>query len=374
MSLNPRCPLFLVVLAAGVSTAALRPLEAPAARPHVQLRAIYGGFPAEIFQAGKSLSDYGINAVFMGSRSLTDERVRRLKEQGARVFAEFNSMHEADYLKDHPDAAPVGIDGTPEPPAEGWQGVCPTHPGYRTNRMTAFRELLQRFEIDGIWLDYHHTHASWERAVPVVPDTCFCQRCLVLFEKQTGIRTGSTGGAAAVKRFLAENRAAWVKWRCDVFTDWVREYRAILDETRPSALLGSFHCPWDLDDFDGALTDKLAIDLKAQAAYLHVFSPMPYHARFGHSHDPAWISRQIAWLGKHIGISGEGSGRRQEIWPIVQLSDWGESVPVKQVAPVLDHGSRLPASGVIVFAWGSLREQPAKIEEMGRFYKAIGSR
>jgi len=233
--------------------------------------------------------------------------------------------------------------------------------------------VLQRFPIDGIWLDYHHSHSSWERAVPVLPDTCFCDRCLTRFDQETGVRVGALSKPAAIKRLLVEDRAAWVKWRCDLFTDWVREYRSILDETRPGALLGSFHCPWDQDDFDAALKEKLAIDLRAQAKYLHVFSPMPYHARFGHSQDPAWISRQVKWLGEHLTISDEGGGRIK-IWPIVQLSDWGESVPVEQVAAVLDHGSRPPATGVIVFAWGSLREQPAKIEELGRFYKAISAR
>ena len=30
---------------------------------------------------------------------------------GLKVFAEFNSMHVAPYLKEHPDAAPIGADG-----------------------------------------------------------------------------------------------------------------------------------------------------------------------------------------------------------------------------------------------------------------------
>ena len=68
------------------------------------------------------------------------------------------------------------------------------------------------------------------------------------------------------------------------------------------------------------------IDLKAQSRYLDVLSIMPYHARFGHATDPAWISRQTASLGQSLGIKGE-PGERIRIWPIVQLSDWGEAVP-----------------------------------------------
>ena len=132
-------------------------------RPHIQLRGIYGGVPAELLEAGKSLKDHGVNAIFMSSRSLSAERIRLLKGQGARVFAEFNTMHVSGYLKDHPDAAPVGADGKVCPAPHGWQGICPTHIEYRKQRMDAFRQVLSDFEIDGIWLDYHHSHASWER-------------------------------------------------------------------------------------------------------------------------------------------------------------------------------------------------------------------
>ena len=103
---------------------------------------------------------------------------------------------------------------------------------------------------------------------------------------------------------LSSHREKWVQWRCDVFTDWVRQFRAIRDQTRPGALLGTFHCPWTEEEFDGALRDKLAIDLSAQAQHIDVFSIMPYHARFGHADEPGWISRQTAWAGKSPGDQG----------------------------------------------------------------------
>jgi hypothetical protein len=161
-----------------------------------------------------------------------------------------------------------------------------------------------------------------------------------------------------------------VQWRCCVFADWVREFRGIIERESPGTLLGSFHCPWSESDHDGALRRKLAIDLKAQSQYLDVLSIMPYHARFGHSTDPAWISRQTAALGRLLGIKGE-PGEGVKIWPIVQLSDWGEPVPVSQVNEVLDHGSRAPATGVMVFVWGTLHPQWQKVDAMGQFYRAI---
>jgi hypothetical protein len=348
------------------------PSSSPGKRPAIAIRGIYGGVPNQIFDHGRSLADYGVNAIWIGSGSVTREVVEGLKARspGLKVFAEFNTMHEAGYLKDHPDARPIGADGRVAPPPDGWQGVCPTHDGYRRYRMAAFRQTLRAAPIDGIWLDYHHAHASWEQATPNLPDTCFCDRCLSRFARETGVAVANTPTAERARRLLGPDHSAWVSWRCGVFTDWVREFRAILDKDRPGALLGSFHCPWSESEYGHALREKLAIDLKAQAPYLDVLSIMPYHVRFGHASDPAWISRQTEALGKLLGIKAE-PGERLRIWPIVQLSDWGEPVPASRVREVLDHGTRPPATGVTVFVWGTLYPQWDKVEAMGEFFRDI---
>ncbi len=261
------------------------------------MRGIYGGIPQEIVDSGRSLREFGVDAVWLGSGSYTAERLAWLRAQKVQAYAEFNTLHVADYLKAHPDAAPVGTDGRVSPAPDGWQGICPTHEAYRAERMRAFRTLLETYAIDGVWLDYHHSHASWEQATPNMPDTCFCDRCLLRFQKDTAITLPQAPTPERAALLLSTHRDAWVRWRLGVFTDWVREFRDIRDATRPGALLGTFHNPWSDEDFGGARLEKLAIDLRAQAAFIDVFSPMPYHARFGHAGDPAWISRQVAWLG-----------------------------------------------------------------------------
>jgi len=77
-------------------------------------------------------------------------------------------------------------------------------------------------------------------------------------------------------------------------------------------------------------------------------------------------------LGRFLGIKGK-AGERIKIWPIVQLSDWGETVPASQVGEVLDHGTRPPATGVMVFNWGTLRPQRDKVMAMRDFYRGIRS-
>lgn len=342
-------------------------------KPWIEIRAVYGGFPKELLKDGKRLTDFGINAVFVGSGSVSDEVLAEARRQGVKLFAEFNTLHAGAYLKDHADAAPVGADGRICPPPYGWQGVCPTHPAYRLGRMEEFRKTLRRWPIDGIWLDYHHSHASWERTEPAMPDTCFCDRCVEKFSRDTGVALPQCPRAEVASLLLGAHRSRWVQWRCGVFTDWVRECRAIRNQVRPAALLGTFHCPWSETDRAGALREKLAIDLKAQAAYVDVLSPMPYHARFGHLDDPAWISRQVTWLGQHVGARGDAQDRLQ-IWPIVQLSDWGEKVTPEQVEPVLRHGTVHPARGIIVFHWSGLGSQTEKVQRMTRCFAEMAGR
>jgi hypothetical protein len=338
-------------------------------RPWVEVRGIYGWSLPEV-EGGTPMAELGVNAIFMSAEVVNREIADHLHAQGLRVFAEFNTLHEAQYVEEHPGAAPVEMDGEPCPPPDGWQGVCPTHPEYRRWKMARFERTLTEAGVDGMWLDYLHSHAAWEQPEPNMPDTCFCPRCLARFQRETGVELPAGDVLTQAAALLGEPRDQWVRWRCGVFTDWVREFREITDRVRPGALLGSFHNPWSDEDWDGARIEKLNIDLKAQAQYLDVFSIMPYHARFGHAQDPEWISRQTSWLGRYLGVTGD-PGERHRIWPIVQLSDWGETVPVEQVHVVLDHGTRRPSTGVVVFAWHSLRKQAEKVAALGQFYHAI---
>lgn len=362
--------------AGGLTTVTSQPVAAAFApapkiepRPWVKIRGIYGGFPNAIFDRGRTPADYGINAIWVGSGGLKQDEIDRCHTLGLKVFAEFNSMHFAGYLKDHPDAAPIGTDGRPSPPPHDWQGVSPFHVGYRKNRMDEFRRVLETFDIDGIWLDYHHAHASWERDEPAMPDTDFSPVALEQFTKQTGIKLPADVSEAA-KLLLGSHRDAWTQFRCDVFTDWVREYREIVDAVRPEALLGTFHCPWSPEDFEGAIRHKLAIDLPAQAKFIDVFSNMPYHARFGHQQDPEWIARQTQSLGRLLNLKGTPD-EKQKIWPIVQLADWGPTVDAEQVPRILDFGTRLPATGVMVFHWSGISQQWDKVELLGKAYRAM---
>ena len=92
--------------------------------------------------------------------------------------------------------------------------------------------MLAECGVDGMWLDYRHSHASWEQAEPNLPDTCFCDRCLTQFTQDTGLGLPDVATPVLSAQLLGEHRERWTQWRCDVLTDWVREFREITDRSR----------------------------------------------------------------------------------------------------------------------------------------------
>ena len=256
--------------------------------------------PQQIFDRGETLDDYGVNAIWIGSGSVTRDLVAKLKirSKSLKVFAEFNTMHEAGYLKDHPDARPIGSD---------WTGI--TAARWLAGRLSDASRLSSRSHGGLPKICSGRTDRRRLARLSSCPRELgagraqparylFLRSLPSALSARNADRTSERSRLPArASRILESHKPAWVRWRCGVFTDWVREFREIIDRERPGTLLGTFHCPWSESEFDGALREKLAIDLKAQAKYLDVFSIMPYHARFGHSDDPAWISRQTDGAG-----------------------------------------------------------------------------
>ena len=131
--------------------------------------------PRPFWETGARLDDYGVNAVFVHSDGIDDETIRRARDEGCRVFAEFATLNGkyGDYVQNHPEAHPINDSGEPVAAATWFMGACPTDPGFRTFRMSALRDFLTRYDVDGVWMDYLHWHAQFEDPYPIFVKTCF---------------------------------------------------------------------------------------------------------------------------------------------------------------------------------------------------------
>jgi hypothetical protein len=324
----------------------------------VETRGVYSD-PKPLWAAGARLDQMGINAVFVHGGSINQALMDRAGAEGARVYAEFATLNGKGYVEKHPEAWPINEKGEQAPAATWFMGVCPTDPAFRQYRGKQLEDLLDRFDLAGVWLDYFHWHAQFEDPKPILPETCFNGTCLRAFQKASGVNLPSLEPAEAARFILSKHEKQWRAWRVKVLEGWAAELRAIVKKKRPKALLGLYHCPWTDDEYSGARVRVLGLDLQGVARFFDVFSPMVYHGRMGRS--PEWVGEYVRWLRTRAGAV--------RIWPIVQASGEPAAIPAAEFEAVMRQGVSGGADGIMMFTTRAVADDPAKVEVLRRLYR-----
>lgn len=335
---------------------------------HFEARGIYGS-PNPFWNKGIELSQLNVNSIFMNWQGIDDEMIARAAKEGLKVYAEFPILNGEGYVDKHPEAWAIDRNGKKVEPASWFMGVCPTEPGFRQYRMIELRQLLKRFDLDGIWMDYLHWHAQFEEPEPILPETCFCDNCIKTFETATGINVPDMETSLQADWILDRHDVKWREWRCSVIADWVRETRKIVKEERPDALLGIYHCPWDDEEYNGARLRILGLDYDLLKDLADVFSPMVYHGRMGR--DAVWVKDNIEWFCKRMDIK---PGTFPKVWPIVQAYDDPRAISPEELGEVLGYGSGSGATGIMMFTSYAVAESSAKTETLKKVYSGLLSR
>ncbi len=356
-----RLPVMLMILLA-VSLLSYGQAE----KSQFEIKGIYG-HPAPLWEAGYHLNELGVNAVFAHNGSIDSVMIHRARQEGARVFAEFATLNGKGYVDDHPDAHAINDRGERVEPASWFMGVCPINAEFRAYRFQQLRDLLSRFDLDGVWMDYVHWHAQFEDPEPILPETCFCGDCLVAFAHYSGLDVQGNSIAEQATWILYNHDSTWREWRCEVIAQWAVEMKAILQEMQSDALLGLYHCPWEDHAFDGARYRILGLDYSRLAGIIDVYSPMVYHGRMGR--EPDWVKKNTEW---HSNKLSEAINLGAKLWPIVQAHNDPYVISAKEFETVLLGGLAGKSSGVMMFTTRSLAEDPDKVEVMRRLYMGEG--
>lgn len=333
--------------------------------PEVEIRGIYGN-PTPFWDRGINLKDLGVNAVFVHSGTINQKMARRVKDEGLKIFAEFATLNGKNYVEEHPEAWAINNKGERVEAANWFMGVCPTEPGFREYRFTQLRNLLQEFELDGVWLDYVHWHAQFEDPAPILPETCFCDNCLEKFTNDTRIQLPNGTTQEKAQWILSNNDSSWRDWRCKVIFEWANEMKSILKEEKPDALLGLYHCPWKDDEYNGASRRILGLDYDLLVEVIDVFSPMVYHGRMERS--PEWVGDNIKWFSDRLDVQKDKGPR---IWSIVQAYNDPNVISSDEFETVLRGGLSGKASGVMMFTSYAVAEDKEKTEIMRKVYNSL---
>ncbi len=281
------------------------------------------------------------------------ELVKQHRQAGREVFLSLNVFGGRQAWEEFPDSVPVLADGRRLVDVDNHGGICPTHPQWRAGRLARLAELAQDFGgeegITGIWLDFIRYPGRWEQVEPAIPDTCYCPRCLALFQQDTDSALPgdllSDGGAAAA--WLQQHEPlAWVRWKKQQVTSFVAEARAVLTGARagvrPPVQLGVFLVPWRLSDYDGGVTRLLGQDPAQLAPLVDWLSPMVYHRMVGRQ--PDWIAEMSRYY-RDI-----APGR---VWPIIQAQEVPTTEFSRAVAAAVSGG----ADGLLVYNYRSLTSE-----------------
>lgn len=309
------------------------------------------GSPAVLWEKGLRLPETGANAVVVGYEAITADMVERCHSEGARIFADFGVFVGSQIAEQHPELWPIGAKGkTLE--KEGWYlGLCPAYEWYKEGKLAQIREFLHQTPVDGVYLDFIRWPCYWEAPEPRTEQSCFCDNALSLFSQDRGVRIYGHTTRQKARYILRHHREKWGSWKAEQITSFVRQVRAVIEATRPEALLGLFVVPWRREEYDNAIIGVIGQDFPALAQYVDVFSPMVYYAM---------CKREIAWVGEYSNWLAEDTGKT--VWPIVQATNDPCPVSADELAQVLHEALSGSARGVLVFTLDALLGEPQKLE------------
>lgn len=279
------------------------------------MRAFYGFSPTlppfvnrSAREQAAQLKAWGATAIFGGYDDAAF--VDAIHEAGMQIYAEFGCFQGKRWWEAVPESRPTLADGTLLDPIEWYHGVNPSVPVVRERLLAELATLLERHELDGVWLDFIRWLCRWENPTPQLLHTSFDEATLRRFATDCDLNSKQLQAWHIDPNTHPDYTKQWHDWRIGQITSWVAAARAVVDAIRPTATLGLFAIPWRQQDFSGAIQTVIGQDFAALAPYIDIFSPMTYHLMCGQS--VPWIGTMAEEL---IGLTGK------QVCPIVQSVD-----------------------------------------------------
>ncbi len=273
------------------------------------------------------------------------ETIRLFKKQNIKVYLTLNVFGGRGAWKEFPDSVPVTADG--KKISNKYGGVCPTHFEWRESRLQLLERWLKENSgeqgISGVWLDFIRYPGSWEHEKPSIPDSCYCQRCLTLFQVEKGVDVPDDLNVIKLSRWIKKYAAdEWLQWKKEQITSFVRDVRTVMDKAGDKKVkLGVFLVPWMQGEKDGAVTFSLGQDAGHLAGYVDVFSPMVYHKM---------VARKSTWITELTEYFADLTGK--PVWPIIQAEGLSPDEFENAVLAV-EEGE---GSGILVYSYPKMKK------------------
>jgi hypothetical protein len=288
----------------------------------------------DINQIVQELKGRGVNALFGDYRN--KEMIKALHKNNMYFFVEISIFVGKNYWEKYPESRPINAKGEKISKIKWYAGLCPNQEDLRKEKVAKIKQLITDYEVDGIWLDFIRYPCHWEVPEPVLEQTCFCDECLMIFQKETKISIPQNLKTTKNKAewLLKEHEKDWTEWKCRRITSLVKDVRKIIKQNKPEVILAMFTVPWKTGDHNNAIKKIIGQDYSALAEYVDIFSPMVYHKM---------CSRSKKWIADITDYVAQLTGK--DVLPIIQTRDIAE----QEFSKMLDTVTGSKAKGVIIF-------------------------
>jgi hypothetical protein len=303
----------------------------------------------------------GINTAFV-STALAESGtfLPALRQAGMRPLVITPVFFNPEYLAAHPEA--WAMTGRGERAKQDWvEFVCPSREDYRQRRLREAVALLEKYRPDGLSLDFIRHFVFWEMVPPdgwidPLETTCFCPHCLERFQRETGVAIpeqalGSPTSAATW--LFAHERAAWIRWRAELISSWVRDLVAEARGAMPGVVIGVHLVPWTKGEYDKGLLRVAGQDVRALGSLVDYVSPMCYAHML--RREPAWVGRVVRELAEQT---------RATVVPSIEVTESYRKERLDEAffTTALRSALAPPSTGVVFWSWPPLAAEPSKQE------------
>ena len=171
--------------------------------------------------------------------------ITQAKAAGLRVHVWINALYvwsskkppksAAHLARAHPEWLAVDASGRRCRPGGAQVFVCPSNPEARAHLLAVIEDLLRRYDVDGLHLDYiRYPSANY----------CFCNRCLTAFAAEQGVSVETSPNRAALQHLRRQHPRAWQRYRRRQITSLVAAIRKSARSIRPQAKLSAAVIAW----------------------------------------------------------------------------------------------------------------------------------
>ncbi len=224
-------------------------------------------------------------------------------------------------------------------------------------KLAELENLIKTVKPDGVSLDFIRFFVFWEKVLKNdaenLKQTCFDDRCVSRFEKETGITIPHTANSVTEKAnwILNEEKASWADWKCLVIKQAVNQLTRKIRKTDPMIKIGLHSVPWLSETYNGAVKAIAGQNLSYLTPYVDFFTPMCYSHMLDET--PQWIDNIVK---EQTLIGGK------TVVPSIHVEQCyrDETFPVARFEEAVRIGLQEPSKGIVFWSWADLDRSEEK--------------